>query len=95
MGKGESAFDRGLVIRTAAWWSERKARLCDSSLVIGEKERSLREREREREREKLDGARERERGLNGLKYTKFFWHSATVPSHVRWYYSAMPKKFGL
>ena len=26
----------------------------------------------------------RERGLSGLKYTKFFWHNTTVLSHKSW-----------
>ena len=26
----------------------------------------------------------RERGLNRLKYTKFFWHNTTVLSHKSW-----------
>jgi len=55
-------------------------------LVIGEKERSW----MAQEKEKLDGAREKEgmrvrycsKRERGLKYTKFFWHSATIPSHI-------------
>ena len=59
MGKGESAFSKGLVIRTTSWWSERKVRFGDNGLVIGEKERSLMVRERKRGWEPGTVARER------------------------------------
>ena len=77
--------DNGFVIRrereslvTTAWW-------------FGERERE-REREREawqwRETERGDEraiteyCSKRERDLNELKYTKFFWDSTIVPSHI-------------
>ena len=62
----------------------RRDRLSDS---VRERERmreawQWQETERGDERAIIGYCSKRERSLNGLKYIKLFWHSATVPSHM-------------
>ena len=46
--------------------------------MAGESEQTMAGEREEMERAK-PGTVARERGLNKLKYTKFFWHSTTIP----------------
>ena len=86
---------RWQVLNERAWWqrlgdSKRKRELGDSDLVIRrEREREgmreawqWRETKRGDERAITEYCSKRERDLNELKYTKFFWHSAIVLSHI-------------
>ena len=51
--------------------------------MAGESEQTMAGEREEMERAKPSTVA-RERGLNKLKYTKFFWHSTTIPSHKIW-----------